>query len=710
MASEENRKSKYFLKQEAKRLKDEERRRKSLEKSEARLRKEMARDDKRNKKNRQKILSSEPSRNKPIDTKVNKKKKEKTNKSSSGFQNSQKRKSKKEQPKKEQPKKEKPKKDKPKKDKPKKEKPKKEKPKKEQPKKEKPKKEKAKKEISKKEKPKKEKPKKEKPKKEKPKKEKPKKEKPKKEKAPKSVKVNKPRKKKHAAKDQILKEITYEKTVQTEILSHRSNKKRKSLPSPLSNPQYQPKPQKIQSSRKPEPKISGFTFATELKNDKINFTDTIKAKFIIANNGYLQDTDRILYKIYMVNSSEEVFLLKIGLKSFKRNLKLSISTKFSKIIPPTPFFNFRIELFSHRKLIASYDGEEIKVDDIKAEKNIKIQSIDIVSNVIIPKNPLIFWLKYTYKPIPRARTVEMQVSLSSQNLNLEENTYELELGDSSHKGNDSQIIPFSFNIPEFTDEKEKLKFNVSIMDVESQKTLFSKNLLINGKSSLMGLRYEHIGYKRDIKIGETAYMVADLINKTPYKVKGKATFTFFTVLSESVKCFSRKFRIRPNNYDKISEDITLTEDLGGKKMWVIVRSKFKTKRGKILLEGMSKQINPRINNSPHFIAKIRAAIHADGVYFNDIITIGIDTRIRTRDKLKHAICEVVQNFENIDIKPIHTFKIKDLESFHSNFHWKVPPKYGQCTLDVRFYVNGLRVLDENIEKSPLTFDLYPKPK
>ena len=509
-------------------------------------------------------------------------------------------------------------------------------------------------------------------------------------------------------------EKAIEKTVETTIVYQpkgKKHKKKPKKPSPLSTkPPYKPKTQVIKKSLKPESLISGFTFATILKNVNINFADTIKAKFIIANNGYLQNADKILYKIYLLDSNRKAYLLKIGLKSFKRTLKLSISIKFSKIIPPTPFFNFRIELFSNRKLIAHYDGEEIKISDVKAEKSIKIQGVNITSNVIIPKNPLIFWLKYTYKPIPRTRTVEIQAALSIKNLNLEENSYEIELGDASQKGQTPQLIPFSFPIPEFSGDNEKLKFAVSIMDVESQKTLYSKTLLIIGKSSLLGLKYDHIGYKRNIKVGETAYMVADLINKTPYKVKGKARFTFHTVSSEIINCFNRKFSIQPNNYDKISEDVTLTEDLAGKKMWVIVQSKFKTKRGKVFLEGMSKQIDPKINNSPSFTATIRAAIHADNVYFNDIIPIGIDTRIRTRDKLKRIYCEVVQNFENIDLKPIYKFKIKDLDSYHSNFHWKVPAKYGKCSIDVRFYVNGLRVVTENINKSPLSFDLYPKPK
>ena len=97
----------------------------------------------------------------------------------------------------------------------------------------------------------------------------------------------------------------------------------------------------------------------------------------------------------------------------------------------------------------------------------------------------------------------------------------------------------------------------------------------------------------------------------------------------------------------------------------------------------------------------------DALRIKQIIPIGIDTRIRSQNEFKPVFCEVHENYENISHRTLYRFKLRDLDSDHSKFHWKIPPRHGHYTLTVHYFYNYSPVNDGNVEKNELSFDIFP---
>ncbi len=455
---------------------------------------------------------------------------------------------------------------------------------------------------------------------------------------------------------------------------------------------------------------ANFSIVTQIKAYSMHYTESLKAKFTILNNNTPKNSEKVLYKISLLAPDKKQYLFTIGQKTLGYSVKLSTNIRFSKAIPPYPSFKIVIEIFQNHKRTAYFKTNTIEVTDEGAEKAIKFLGVETFSQIVIPENPLIFWLKFTGTPIPRPKKFEVQATLTQKNLVIDEESYEISLDGCDFPAQAVVKYPFQLNISDFAEPKESLKLTITVQDLQSSIQYYTKTLVLHSNMQLKGFRFTHVGYKRDIRVGEVAYMIGDLSNKTPLKVWGQAHFFFHTLYWGEFPCFSRKFSIRAQNFEKISEDITLTENLAGMPFWVVCRMKIKTRLGSVQLEGLSPLLETSLEESAYFNVIINTAVHGDGVFFNDVIPVGIDTRIHTHSRLKHVICSIFQNFENIEQKPLFSFRIKNLEADHRSFHWKVPSKYGTCYLTAGITVEGHPILPDNLNLTSVHFDLRPKPK
>ncbi len=515
---------------------------------------------------------------------------------------------------------------------------------------------------------------------------------------------------------------TSTKNSDNQVKQHK-NKLKEKQPKIKQPKEKQPKSKqsKVKRSKKKNDKNSNISSKTQLKKnikenltfeisiDKnpTNFTELQKSTFIITNNSHITFPDKFLYKIYYVPCKKKQYLLDMGIKNFSKIVKLPISFKFSSIIPPSPSFFYRIELFSKRNLCGNFNSEKIIVTDENSEKLIKFIDVNTSSNILIPNNPIVVWLKYYSAPIPSTKKIDLKIELLNGNLILKEKKYSINITPNLN-AKLALKYPISFPIPDFSSDIKFLELNISVKNKEGGNTLWSKKVSINTNPELIGFYIDRISYRSDIKIGEVEYMVGDIRNNTPNSVKGISSFYLYTSESEKIPCFKRKFHIHPNSYEKLSEDITMFENLAGKQMWVICEVKVNTKYGNYFLEGISEQIKPKFSEDPHFTIKARGVVRTKFPSMKDIIPIGIDTRIRTRDKLKNVVCQIYENYENVKNKKIHTFKIKTLDQFSSNFHWKVPNKCGKYIIDARIFVDKVEVLEKNISKSILEYEIFPK--
>lgn len=514
----------------------------------------------------------------------------------------------------------------------------------------------------------------------------------------KSKKKQKTRKKKKEIDAQIIEEKEEEKKVETEITSFSSTN------SGNSSTNTSPNPSSTDFASNLDPL---FTFEILSKTNTLNLDDSLKIKFIITRNAETAPEGKYLYKLYYVTNTNKKFLLRIGQKVIKKAFKISYTLKFNSKIPPSPLFNFEIELYQARKLIKTFQSEDFVVSTAGSEEQIKIHDMEFYSNILFPQNPFVFWIHLSSKPIPDSLPLDVQFSLLDKNLVLEEKSFKIRVGGPEIDPKKIYKYPFHIQIPRLENKDKNLKIKVVILEPEHDKALYSKKFTIPMEISLTGLRFEHVGYMRDLELGEMAYMLGDIINKTPYNVKGKAKFFFYSYNMGEFLCFTRNYRIQEDNYEKISEDVPLLEYLGGEKYWVVCHTKIKVKGLNYKLEGLSKPRMAKIPEIKPFYAKIRASIQNPPLKINQIVPIGIDVRIRAQNQFRPIYCEIFENFENVSDRTLYRFKIRHLDSDHSKFHWKIPSRYGKYTLGVRFFYKYAPINPGNIEKNELKFEIFP---
>ncbi|MHA1521577.1 MAG: hypothetical protein ACTSRK_15460 [Promethearchaeota archaeon] len=450
-----------------------------------------------------------------------------------------------------------------------------------------------------------------------------------------------------------------------------------------------------------------FSFSMTTSRNIVKITDSLKVKFIITKNPDFIYHNKITYKLYYVTDQNQKYLLEIGKKLVKKSLTLSHKLQFSKNIPPCPLFHFEIQLFQDSTPIKHFHSEDFIGSVEGAEDQINFHDVEYFSSVLIPMNPFAFWLHLSSNPTPDSIPLELQFKLMDKNLVLEEKSFKFRVGGPGSDPNKINKYPFQVEIPRLENKDKRLRVQITVIEPELKKELYKSKESLPMEISLTGLRIDHVGYKRDLKLGEIAYMVGDLVNKTPYAIKGKANFFFYSHNLTDLVCFNRKFRILDNNYEKISEDIPLLEFMGGEEYWVICHMNIKAKGINYKLEAISTPRLAPIPDQKPFFASLRAKMPKDGLRIKQIIPIGIDTRIRALNEFQPIFCEVHENYENISHRTLYRFKLRSLDSDHSKFHWKIPPRYGHYTLTLHYFYNSSPVNGENVEKNELAFDIFP---
>ena len=263
-----------------------------------------------------------------------------------------------------------------------------------------------------------------------------------------------------------------------------------------------------------------------LFNEKFNF----KVRLTLA--GKFRSGETYFYKLYYVSHQSQRFILNYGKKKLKRELKIKKTFQFSPKYPPSPLIHFELELYSNNILVKTFSSEEIIVDMSDAEQKIKIHEISFFSSVLIPENPFVFWIHASSYPLPEAVSLSVHFQLLDHRLLLSEASFPLKIGGPNADHNLVAKYPFQVVIPAMENKDKRLKIKVEILDSQKQSVLFSQKESLPMEISLTGLKIEHVGYKRDIPLGEIAYMLGDIVNKTPYEIKGRAKFIFFKFINK----------------------------------------------------------------------------------------------------------------------------------------------------------------------------------
>ncbi len=470
-----------------------------------------------------------------------------------------------------------------------------------------------------------------------------------------------------------------------------------------------------------------FSYELDLKRP-VEIKKYLKGKIYVENEEFESD-EKLEFKLYFVNSNSERFLLAREFKKFKGSRKIKFKCKYKKepALKITKFFHIELEIIENSNIIDEFSFEEIEISLEGIQKYVKFSKIDYISREIIPNCSFVFWVE-SIQNLPINHKFNVDVEIIAQDgfvdgvdLFPKENPEKgkkksilASLEESFSLGpNDvyqdvrSQRIPISILIPDFKSKKLKADMVVKITDKAGREYL-DESISLKCLTELRGIRFEHVGFKRNIELGELATIIVHISNDLPSDTKGKAEIFYFSTESGKLFEFKRKFKMREGNYEKLSEDSLIPLSLAGRTYWVVCDTKLKSNSQKIKLQGLSEPRLCKIPEKKSFNVELRPLIREEDVYYGSDVSIEVNVRIETRDFPDDIECKVFQNIGNKDFQRIHSFDIEDRYD-HSSFHWKVPKNPGPIKIEVVFEIQGVIVSKKNIDCEILEFEPKPRP-
>ena len=429
-------------------------------------------------------------------------------------------------------------------------------------------------------------------------------------------------------------------------------------------------------------------------------------KFTITNQSAGTFLEKIVLRISYVGAGDLKYQIIAKPIALKSALTESIAFKFSPRYPPALKFYFILEVFYQEKRLAEIVTENCELDSENLDAKVRIQSIQCLSSVVLPNNPIIFWVTLAIQSIPPI-DIYIHAKLSQKEGKLVEQSFPV-LGDFWKSG--LLKLPFTLAVGDFDGKSLPLLLEISLLPGENQGPIQTKSIALKGTSLIRGLHYQYVGFKHEMRMGETGYLMAEVENLTNNTVSGKAIFTFYSPDLAEIPAFNRKFKIDRQNHDAVVEDFTVPDSLGGYQYWVACRSQMNVKPAGIsmVLEGLSPMAQA-VPRHPMFIAQLQSPVTTTA-FFGDDLAIGVDLRVESDQKLNNLECEVIQCLGNISKTVLKRFPVKKFAGQLTSFHWRVPSVYSQCVLDVQFLINNRPIHPANVQKKILDLNLFPRMK
>jgi hypothetical protein len=448
-----------------------------------------------------------------------------------------------------------------------------------------------------------------------------------------------------------------------------------------------------------------YNFEAKYKKE-LRYNKKLKFKCKLKKQTDQEYGKRIFYKIYLQTSQRERFLLTSGLKRDKHAFSLKVKKRLHKIIPPRPQIQIVVELYAYNKKLITYESEQITIELPHFRQQFKINDLTTFSKQVLPANPLVIWLNYDVSPLPAPVKVEAKFKLNNQKNTLTSQKFTFKIQNFTDQSQQKQY-PFKISIPEKLQSNSKCLLISEFIQKGENEPLFTDKQKYHVYPAGKKVNFQEIKYKRSLMPNQVSYMIGRFQNHTQNKVKGKAKFYFFLSPKHKESCFSRKFRIQADNFEVISEDITLPPYIGGHSYWVMAKSKLKTSAGKFFIENLTDRRRAEIEQ-PQYIIQARALIRKKPIKPKQIIPIGVDFRTRVHNsRSQKKIVQVLLNYENVSEKIVHTIKVKKKNIVHSDFRWRVPKYYGTIRMKFRLFVADIPIHPDNVETTPLKFVISP---
>ncbi len=458
--------------------------------------------------------------------------------------------------------------------------------------------------------------------------------------------------------------------------------------------------------------IKGYNVQVE-SPEKVQYQKKFKLKWNLAKIEKSSPKNRIYYKIYGISPKDSLhrkYLLRKAVIPNKRTFDIRYMGILSNLMPVFSTIKFILQLHNEQGEILSHSTQKIPVDLEKNTKNVKFHSISTHNQTLLPDNPFLFWIHYSLAPIPKPVKLIADITIFRKKSIICERECAFQLMNDTAKKIVNQIKVVKIQIPDEigeNDDNGDLTIIFKILRPKEDKALFKTKKTLKSIPHAHGIKLDDIKYRKNVAFNEISNFMAKLKNSTPYKFKGKATFSFLIAGAYKKRIFTRKFFMDSQNYEILSEDVKLPTFIGGHSYSIQSCIQMKSKIGSVVLTNTTSTRKSTLKNSQFFI-EFRPVQPSLTPKMAEKYPIFINYRLGDESyHPKKVKCQIILNYENIAEKILKTFIFKHHNEY-KKFVWKVYPEYGAWNISVKIIADGIPIHPKNIECKPLRYEIKPK--
>ncbi len=421
--------------------------------------------------------------------------------------------------------------------------------------------------------------------------------------------------------------------------------------------------------------------------------DSVKATFNINKANAAESLSNLTYRSYFIANNGKNYLVKSGTFSLNSSKNMNVGFKIGKPFPLTDVFKVGIVVEHLDQVIGEFSTEPIQVENKKIEALIRVTRISNVANQIHSNGSLVPIFTFQTFNIVRATPVVIRLSLEDENEKVFSNTSTfIEVTESN-----------TYNVPTAITCK-KVPPDVADVIFRTQVALQGGSLLFEKKFKIPYARFEsdlvflQLGPKTpQINVGEEILSFCSISNPSDYEYRGRIDLWFYPQKIPPFKFYSRKLQVPAKDRYDFVERTPAPPSILGNAVQVLADMKVSTKPKKATFQQYYLGETVFRVNVPQRLP-ITVTVRADNSSIKVIPgqEIPVQVEIKANLDLPTMTFNLLESFENIDIKKIGSGKVKKKQPIQVfNFRWKVPKKIGVCGLEIEMF-EGKKPIDSQL--------------
>lgn len=254
-----------------------------------------------------------------------------------------------------------------------------------------------------------------------------------------------------------------------------------------------------------------------LKKNTMQLKDTMAITYKAEITDPSIFSTMVIWKIYYCPTEKIQFLLASGHSKPKSSFTATAKLNFKKF-KASNTFHFEFVINDYETPMASLRSETCKLEGYETKDIFHIKTMIVTTPYYVPHNPVVFWLHYTAEQLPVKKDLIVKASLLAEQQKLGEKTFPLPIG--QYKRDKVIKYPFSLTGTPDVPDRSAVTLHVEITEKDKPNVIATQKGALIALNGAKGVYITHVGFKREITLKETAYLIGELRNETRGKVKG----------------------------------------------------------------------------------------------------------------------------------------------------------------------------------------------